>query len=558
MSALVAPSELVRPRERGDCAEVARPCPWVTCREHIVHLRATAGLTDEQVLDTIDGLAASCVLDVADGVLLAPAEVVEGDDADGAPSRARYGSSFAATLEEVGQLLGVTRERVRQIEEKALGKLVSVARREGLSALDALGRCEADELPTPSGRTRTRAALAEASRGWEEAPTAHRHLPLLGAVEAGGRFWCGRLRAAVTTGTCLGRQVARFPTGGGRFGGTAPQYRDCAECSEGASLAARLRGESAPAPAAEAAPAPAAPVSAVRWFGDDDGADAAADEEVNSAPHEGAQEHVSMESNSNATSTTESTTAEGATPRVCAAHGCSRLVASPITTTRHEVADLCVEHRMLARRIQHNRGLGLAAAAQQLRERGYTLLAPAPARAPAPVRSVSPRGCPVPGCGEPSAASLPTTAAELKDLCKLHRTRARDLIFKLPEYTPALARERIITGQRPAALAPALSASERGARGGKARTKILRPAVAETVRRVSAAPAVPAPAPVLAALAPAGSPLGERVAVVRRLVACEARAGGVEAVERLVELAVRCGGAGELVALVDAVLGGAA
>jgi hypothetical protein len=48
------------------------------------------------------------------------------------------------------------------------------------------------------------------------------------------------------------------------------------------------------------------------------------------------------------------------------------------------------------------------------------------------------------------------------------------------------------------------------------------------------------------------------VAVVRRLVACEARAGGVEAVERLVELAARCGGAGELVALVDAVLGGVA
>ena len=123
--------------------------------------------------------------------------------------------------------------------------------------------------------------------------------------------------------------------------------------------------------------------------------------------------------------------------------------------------------------------------------------------------------------------------------------------------TPALARERIVTGQRPASMRPALTHAESGARGGKARTKILRPAVAETVRRVSSAPVVPAPAPVLAAPAPAGSPLGERVVAVRRLVACEARAGGVEAVERLVELAVRCGGAGELVALVDAVLGGA-
>lgn len=75
------------------------------------------------------------------------------------------------------------------------------------------------------------------------------------------------------------------------------------------------------------------------------------------------------------------------------------------------------------------------------------------------------------------------------------------------------------------------------------RAKVLRPAKAETVRSVLAAPTS------------AGSLIGERVAVVRRLVACEARAGGVEAVEQLVELAARCGGAGELVALVDAVLG---
>mgnify|MGYP006921324113 CR=1 FL=1 len=101
----------------------------------------------------------------------------------------------------------------------------------------------------------------------------------------------------------------------------------------------------------------------------------------------------------------------------------------------------------------------------------------------------------------------------------------------------------------PGPLSP--TAAERGKRGGAARSKVLRPAKAETVRSV---PAV-APAPVLVSLAPAGSPLGERVAVVRRLVACEARAGGVEVVEQLVELAARCGGAGELAALVAAVLG---
>lgn len=555
MNALLAPSELVRPRERGDCAEVARPCPWVTCREHVVHLRATAGLTDEQVLDTIDGLAASCVLDVADGVLLAPAEVVEGDDADGAPSRARYGSSFTATLEEVGQLLGVTGGRVRQIEDKALGKLVSVARREGLSALDALGHCEADELPTPSGRTRTRAALAEAARGWEEAPAAHRHLPLLGAVEAGGRFWCGRLRAAVTTGTCLGRQVARFPTGGGRFGGTAPQYRDCAECSEGASLAARLRGESAPAPAAEVAPA--VPASVVRWFGDDEGADAAADEEANTAPREGAQEHVSMESN-NTASTAENTTTEDATPRVCAAHGCKSPRDVTRTSTRPEVADLCSEHRTLARRIQHNRGVELAAAAQQLRERGYTPLAPkppakAPGTPPARPPSVTSREgtCPVPGCREPSARSQQRGAPELRDLCADHRKRARDLAAKIPGYTPALARERIITGQRPAGMRPASTHAERGARGGKARTKTLRPAVAETVRRVPAAPAAK-PRPPRATQPSAG--YTSAVDAIRRLVAVRDRFGGIEEAEEAAQIIEHLGGvaaARELIASLE-------
>jgi hypothetical protein len=304
--------------------------------------------------------------------------------------------------------------------------------------------------------------------------------------------------------------------------------------------------------------------SRVVLVGSSDQFAAAADEEANTAPSRGAQEHVSMESN-NTTSTAENnTTGDTASPRVCAAHECSFEVPPPRTDTRPEVADLCTEHRTLARRMQHNRGVELATAAQQLRERGYTPLAPKPpAKAhgtpPARPPSVTSREgtCPVPGCREPSARSRQRGAPELRDLCADHRKRARDLAAKIPGYTPALARERVVTGQRPAALGAAPTASERGARGGKARTKILRPAVAETVRRVPAVPATLAPAPVLAALAPAGSPLGERVAVVRRLVACEARAGGVDVVERLVELADRYG-ADEIVALVNAAYGGAA
>lgn len=84
---------------RGDCAGGPRPCPWVGCRHHLfltvdartghVHLAFPgAGLGD---------MVETCSLDVAD----------------------RGGAS----LEVVGVALGLTRERVRQIEEGGLARL---------------------------------------------------------------------------------------------------------------------------------------------------------------------------------------------------------------------------------------------------------------------------------------------------------------------------------------------------------------------------------------------------------------------------------------------------
>ena len=70
---------------RGECATLPRPCPRTACRHHLVAERA-AGLE----------VGPSCTLDVAD----------------------RGG----LTLEEVGAILGVTRERIRQIETNALRK----------------------------------------------------------------------------------------------------------------------------------------------------------------------------------------------------------------------------------------------------------------------------------------------------------------------------------------------------------------------------------------------------------------------------------------------------
>lgn len=230
--------------------------------------------------------------------------------------------------------------------------------------------------------------------------------------------------------------------------------------------------------------------------------------------------------------------------RRCPAHGCSAPQAPVIATTSPEAVPFCLEHRRLLRRMASNRHIELSAAARELRERGYVPLAPTAAKGVL-ARSAPSTRCPCPGCVEPSAPAQARTAPELLDLCRLHRKQARDLICKVPQYTPALARERVITGQRPAKMSPAATPAERGRRGGAARAKVLRPAKAETVRSVPATPA------------PAGSPLGERVAIVRRLVACEGRAGGIAAVEQLVELAVRCGGASELVALVEAIGGGA-
>lgn len=99
----------VRPRTRGECQDGERPCPWVSCTEHTVHglLIREGGdaLTDDDLVEALTTLSATCVLDVAD-------DGVGGED---------------ATLQIVGEILGVTRERVRQIEAKALRRVRRVA-----------------------------------------------------------------------------------------------------------------------------------------------------------------------------------------------------------------------------------------------------------------------------------------------------------------------------------------------------------------------------------------------------------------------------------------------
>lgn len=95
-----------RPQTRGDCVGGPRPCPWASCRHNLfldVDQRTGSlhfAFGDRELWD----LPETCALDIAD----------------------RAG----ATLDEVGRALGVTRERVRQQEERLLAKIKDHNRRE--------------------------------------------------------------------------------------------------------------------------------------------------------------------------------------------------------------------------------------------------------------------------------------------------------------------------------------------------------------------------------------------------------------------------------------------
>jgi len=84
----------------GDCRDSQRPCPWVTCKYHllwafplIVRRIKLGMIVDEEVVDFIEHMPETCVLDVA----------------------ARDGLN----LHEIGVVLMMTRERIRQLIDPA-------------------------------------------------------------------------------------------------------------------------------------------------------------------------------------------------------------------------------------------------------------------------------------------------------------------------------------------------------------------------------------------------------------------------------------------------------
>lgn len=96
---LQIPSEVRRPQTREDCASMPRPCPWVSCKHHLyLDINPETGSFKLNFPDLdVSEMKETCALDVAD----------------------RGG----ITLEEVGEILNLTRERIRQVEVRGLLKL---------------------------------------------------------------------------------------------------------------------------------------------------------------------------------------------------------------------------------------------------------------------------------------------------------------------------------------------------------------------------------------------------------------------------------------------------
>jgi hypothetical protein len=88
-----------KPSCRGDCATIERPCPYVSCKYHLyIDVHPVRGSIKINFPDLeVWEMTESCALDIAD----------------------RGG----ITLEEVGVIMNLTRERVRQLETQGLEKL---------------------------------------------------------------------------------------------------------------------------------------------------------------------------------------------------------------------------------------------------------------------------------------------------------------------------------------------------------------------------------------------------------------------------------------------------
>lgn len=107
--ALMREIERARPKTRADCVNGPRPCLFVSCKHHLyLDVNPSTGSVKLNFPDKeIWELKYTCALDVAD--------------------------QGGITLEDVGQIMNLTRERIRQVEARGLLKLREAAETDGAS-----------------------------------------------------------------------------------------------------------------------------------------------------------------------------------------------------------------------------------------------------------------------------------------------------------------------------------------------------------------------------------------------------------------------------------------
>jgi len=96
---LYPPVDIPRPKSRAHCSAEARPCPWVACKHHLyLDVNPETGSIKINFPDLEPWeMGETCALDVA--------------------------NRGGITLEEVGEIMNLTRERIRQVEVRGLLQL---------------------------------------------------------------------------------------------------------------------------------------------------------------------------------------------------------------------------------------------------------------------------------------------------------------------------------------------------------------------------------------------------------------------------------------------------
>ena len=132
--------DVVKPKTRVECSNGERPCPFVSCKHHLyLDVSAKTGAIKLNFPDLeVWEMTETCALDVAD----------------------RGGT----TLEEVGAIMNLTRERIRQVEVKGLAKLQAYEEMTALRDYVDEGPIGKRKLPVISTKELDRELAADKAR----------------------------------------------------------------------------------------------------------------------------------------------------------------------------------------------------------------------------------------------------------------------------------------------------------------------------------------------------------------------------------------------------------